>query len=42
MEYNLIVIEAFNKYNKEALVACKNCGRTFKPEALEHHSKACT
>ncbi|CAD8047216.1 unnamed protein product [Paramecium primaurelia] len=33
---------AFNKYNKEALVACKNCGRTFKPEALEHHIKACT
>ncbi|CAD8137596.1 unnamed protein product [Paramecium pentaurelia] len=33
---------AFNKYNKEALVACKNCGRTFKPEALEHHVKACT
>ncbi|CAD8135043.1 unnamed protein product [Paramecium octaurelia] len=33
---------AFNKYNKEALVACKNCGRTFKPEALEHHTKACT
>lgn len=21
---------------------CKNCGRTFKPEALEHHAKACT
>jgi len=21
---------------------CKNCGRTFKPEALVHHIKACT
>ncbi|KAL4503233.1 hypothetical protein ABPG72_000839 [Tetrahymena utriculariae] len=33
---------AFNKYNTEALVKCSNCNRTFKPEALVHHQKACS
>jgi hypothetical protein len=32
---------AYNKYNFEALVPCQNCGRTFKPESLVHHAKAC-
>lgn len=32
---------AFDKYNNEALVPCENCGRTFKPESLVHHKKAC-
>ena len=25
-----------------SLVGCPNCGRTFTPEALAHHAKACT
>jgi hypothetical protein len=34
--------EAFQKWDKEALIPCKNCGRTFLPSALKHHARACT
>lgn len=33
---------AFATFNDAALVPCGNCGRTFTPEALERHQKACT
>ncbi len=33
--------EAFNKFNKEALVPCDICGRTFLPESLAKHVKGC-
>jgi hypothetical protein len=36
--YNM---QAFEKWDTEALIPCKNCGRTFLPSALEHHAKAC-
>ncbi|KAK9848940.1 hypothetical protein WJX84_004493 [Apatococcus fuscideae] len=31
----------FDYYNNRSLVGCPNCGRTFTPEALAHHAKAC-
>ncbi|GMH41529.1 hypothetical protein BSKO_09439 [Bryopsis sp. KO-2023] len=31
----------FNIYNDETLVSCENCGRTFRPDALEKHRKGC-
>ncbi len=34
--------ESFNTFNKEALVPCKWCGRTFLPSALKHHRNACS
>ena len=37
-EYNMA---AFEKWDTEALVPCKNCGRTFLPASLKHHAKAC-
>lgn len=37
-EYNA---QAFDDFNKKALVECKICGRTFLPRALEVHSRSC-
>ena len=37
-EYN---VEAYNKWDKEALEPCKSCGRTFRYEALVIHQKSC-
>ena len=33
---------AFTSFNDQALVQCGACGRTFLPDALAHHQKACT
>lgn len=33
--------EAFNVFNKEALIACDNCGRTFLPDRLLVHQRSC-
>ena len=32
---------AFDTYNKEALVPCSNCGRTFLPDRLIVHQRSC-
>ncbi|GFR40425.1 hypothetical protein Agub_g999 [Astrephomene gubernaculifera] len=32
----------FGYYNGVSLMPCPNCGRTFRPEALRAHQKACT
>ena len=41
--YNLDALndQAFNTYNKEALVPCSNCGRTFLPDRLIVHQRSC-
>ena len=33
--------QAFETYNKEALVPCENCGRTFLPDRLIVHLRSC-
>ena len=33
--------QAFDTYNKEALVPCENCGRTFLPDRLIVHQRSC-
>jgi len=33
--------QAFEAYNKEALVPCSNCGRTFLPDRLIVHQRSC-
>ena len=33
--------EAFNKWDTEALLPCKNCQRTFLPDRLIIHNKSC-
>ena len=33
--------QAFETYNKEALVPCENCGRTFLPDRLIVHQRSC-
>jgi len=33
--------QAFDDYNTSVLEPCSNCGRTFKPDALERHKKGC-
>ena len=33
--------QAFDTYNKEALVPCSNCGRTFLPDKLIVHQRSC-
>ena len=33
--------EAFDTFNKKALEPCPNCRRTFLPESLAKHQKAC-
>ena len=33
--------QAFDTYNKEALVPCSNCGRTFLPDRLIVHQRSC-
>ena len=33
--------QAFDAYNKEALVPCSNCGRTFLPDRLIVHQRSC-
>merc|ERR1712008_443329 len=38
MGYNL---QAFEDFNKKALLECKNCGRTFLAKPLEIHSRSC-
>ena len=41
--YNLDALndQAFDTYNKEALVPCSNCGRTFLPDRLIVHQRSC-
>lgn len=34
--------QAFEQYNKDALVKCEFCGRTFLPERLPAHQKLCS
>jgi len=31
----------YEKWDKEALVPCRNCGRTFLPASLKKHEKCC-
>ena len=33
--------QAFDTFNKEALVPCSNCGRTFLPDRLIVHQRSC-
>ena len=33
---------AYAKWDQEALVSCKNCGRTFLPDRLIIHKRSCT
>ena len=33
--------KAFDAYNTKALEPCLNCGRTFLPDSLKRHAKAC-
>ena len=33
--------QAFDTYNREALVPCENCGRTFLPDRLIVHQRSC-
>ncbi len=33
--------QAFDTYNREALVPCSNCGRTFLPDRLIVHQRSC-
>ena len=33
--------QAFETYNREALVPCSNCGRTFLPDRLIVHQRSC-
>ena len=33
--------QAFDQYNKDALVECEYCGRTFLPDRLPVHQKVC-
>lgn len=42
-QYNLdqVNAEAFDMYNKEALVPCDMCGRTFLPDRLIVHQRSC-
>ena len=37
---HLFVMQAFDDFNTKALEACKTCGRTFLPRALEVHSRS--
>lgn len=37
-EYNK---QAFDDFNKKALLPCEICGRTFLPRPLEIHARAC-
>ena len=37
-EYN---VDAYNKWDQEALEQCKGCGRTFRYEALLIHQRSC-
>ena len=32
---------AFDSYNKDALMPCPNCGRTFLPDRLQVHLRSC-
>lgn len=34
--------QAFDQYNKDALVKCEFCGRTFLPDRLEVHQRICS
>lgn len=34
-------LEAYTKWDTEALLQCQNCGRTFLPEPLERHQRSC-
>lgn len=34
--------EAFDGFNKNALIPCKHCNRTFLPDSLKIHRKICT
>lgn len=33
--------EAYSKWDQEALVGCRNCGRTFLPDRLKIHERSC-
>lgn len=34
-------VDAYNKWDQEALVMCPNCDRTFLPDRLEIHLRSC-
>ena len=36
-----INVEAYSKWDTEALVPCFNCGRTFLPDRLKIHERSC-
>lgn len=40
-DFDRMADQAFETYNKEALVACSNCGRTFLPDRLIVHQRSC-
>ena len=39
--YDALNQQAFDQYNKDALVECEYCGRTFLPDRLPVHQKVC-
>ena len=40
--YDALNQQAFDQYNKDALIECEFCGRTFLPERLPAHQKLCS
>ena len=42
-DYNMDALnqQAFDQYNKDALVECEYCGRTFLPDRLAVHQRVC-
>ena len=34
--------DAYKNWDLNVLEPCQHCGRTFLPDALKHHRKACT
>ena len=42
--YNMDALnqQAFDQYNKDALVECEYCGRTFLPDRLAVHQRVCS
>ena len=40
--YDALNQQAFDQFNKDALIECEFCGRTFLPERLPAHQKLCS
>ncbi len=40
--YDALNQQAFDQYNKDALVECEFCGRTFLPDRLPVHQRVCS